>query len=72
MAGRTANASASRSGPRTNGTELPMPIVGFGPEAVLIVPSGRRTAAPQVVGPWTSTPFWRAMPPSRSFSIHGA
>ena len=28
-----------------------------------------RTAAPHAVGPWTSTPFASAIPPSRSFSI---
>ena len=31
-------------------------------------PSGSRTAAAQAVGPWTRTPFARAMPPSRTFS----
>ncbi len=71
IAGRTANASASRIGPRTNGTESPSRMRGFVPEAVLIVPSGSRTAAPQVCGPWTRTPFWRAMPPRRSFSMRG-
>ena len=38
-------------------------------EVVEIVPSATRTAAPHEVGPCTSTPFERAMPPSRSFSM---
>ncbi len=51
IAGSTANDSASRTGPRTNGTDSPSDRRGFGPDADLIVPSGSLTAAPHMVGP---------------------
>ena len=66
--GSSANASARRSGPRRNGVVTFGASRGFSPEATFSVPSGRRTAQPHAVGPCTSTPFWRAIPPRRSFS----
>jgi len=67
--GRTASASARRSGPRTNGVVTCGAKRRLVPEAERIEPSAARTAAPHDVGPWTRTPFERAMPPSRSFSM---
>src|SRR5438132_6512445 len=67
--GSTAKDSASRSGPRTSGTCTPGANLRFRPEADLIVPSGSRPAHPRAVGPWTSTPLARAMPPSRTCSM---
>ncbi len=62
-------ASARRSGPLMKGVRTFSAKRRLVPEAERIDPSGARTAAPQAVGPWTSTPFERAMPPSRSFSM---
>src|SRR5581483_69254 len=39
------------------------------PDATFSSPPSVRTAHAQAVGPWTSTPFGRANPPSRSFSF---
>ena len=41
---------------------------GLGPERDLDEPSLARTAAAQCVGPWTSSPLRRAIPPRRSLS----
>ncbi len=68
--GITAIASASLTTPRTPGTRsaaLP-PRSGLRPDATLTSPEPVRTAAAQWVGPCTSKPFRRAMPPRRSFS----
>ena len=61
--GSSAKASARRNGPRTNGAWTPGAKRGFAPEATFTVPSDARTAQPHAVGPCTSTPFARAMPP---------
>ena len=68
--GRTANASASRSGPRDERRrhvrrEPPLGAGGGADRAVRV----RAPPHPTTVGPCTRTPFERAMPPSRSFSI---
>ncbi len=67
--GSTSIDSASLIGPRRPGTLATRPGTSSGlrSEATSIEPSGRRTAAAQWVGPWTSRPLRRAMPPSRSF-----
>ena len=67
--GRSANASASRSGPRSTGVPTECANRGLRPDATCKMPSSSRTAAPQEVGQWTSTPFWRAIPPSRIVSV---
>ena len=67
--GSSANASASRSGPRSTGVVTEAPKRGLRPEATWSVPSASRTAQPQAVGPCTSTPFCSAIPPSRIVSI---
>src|SRR5581483_9931825 len=61
-------ASRSRAGPRRSGLVTSAPRTTFLPDATLSSPSGVRTATAQAVGPWTSTPFWSAIPPRRSFS----
>ena len=65
--GMKAKPSARRSGPRRTGIEEAGPgKVGLRPEATRIVPSGARAAAAHEVGPWTSRPFFSAIPPRRS------
>ena len=66
--GITASASARRASPRAPGTASNPRTRGLGPLAVRMPPSRARTAAAQCVGPWTSSPLRRAMPPRRSFS----
>ena len=68
--GRSANASARRIGPRRIGIfrRATGARCGLCPDATCSVPSSSRTAQPHAVGPWTSTPFWSAMPPSRTVS----
>src|SRR4051812_8275325 len=66
--GMTAIASPRRTTPRTPASFSTARTRGLRPEAVAIVPSCRRTAAAQCVGPWTSRPLRSAMPPRRSFS----
>ena len=69
--GRNANASTSRAGPRSSGLAI---VRARQPLALARRPSaGRpavRTAHAHDVGPWTSTPFASAMPPSRIFLVH--
>src|SRR6266487_2932265 len=43
---------------------------GLRPDATRRAPSWSRTAHPHDVGPWTRTPFWSAMPPSRTVSTN--
>ncbi len=71
--GSTSIDSASLIGPRRPGALATRPGTSSGlrSEATSIEPSGRRTAAAQWVGPWTSRPLRRAMPPSRSFFAFG-
>jgi len=47
-------------------------VVRFGSAATFTVPSSALIAHAQAVGPWTSTPFASAIPPSLSFSSIGA
>src|SRR5690242_1367321 len=67
--GRTAKASTRRAGPRSNGTLMRDPISRFLSAAIFSLPSSVRTAHAQAVGPCTSTPFPRAIPPRRSLSL---
>jgi hypothetical protein len=64
--GITANASPSRTTPRTPGTPSTPLTRGLRPEATRISPCLSRTAAAQWVGPCTSRPLRRAIPPRRS------
>ena len=66
--GRSAKASSSRIGPRSNGLVTPAPRTLFLPEATRSSPWPVRTATAHEVGPWTSTPFCSAMPPRRTLS----
>src|SRR3954463_14397270 len=67
--GITAMASPRRRTPRAPGTRRTGPRTrGLRPEATPIVPSLRRAATAQCVGPCTSSPLRRAIPPRRSFS----
>ena len=68
--GSNANASARTIGPRSTGMRLRAAGArcGFRPAAMCSTPSSPRTAQPHDVGPCTSTPFWRAIPPSRTVS----
>src|SRR6266516_1128112 len=43
---------------------------GLRPDATRRAPSWSRTAHPHDVGPWTRTPFWSAMPPSRTVATN--
>src|SRR5215211_4070351 len=65
----TAIASARRITPRAPGIAVTRPFVrGLRPDATPIDPSAARTAAAQWVGPCTSRPLRRAMPPRRRVS----
>src|SRR5205085_10475347 len=64
----TTIASPSRTPPRTPASFSTPGTRGLRPDAVAIVPSRRRTAAAQCVGPWTSRPLRSAMPPRRSLA----
>jgi len=66
--GITANASASRATPRTPGIGSTARSRGLRPDATSMPPSAPRTAAAQWVGPWTSRPLRRAIPPRRILS----
>src|SRR4051812_23245161 len=66
--GMTTIASPRRTTPRTPASFSTALARGLRPEAVAIVPSRRRTAAAQCVGPWTRRPLRSAMPPRRSLS----
>ena len=57
-----------RAGPRRSGLSILFATSHFGRAATFSVPSGRRTAHAQAVGPCTSTPLRSAIPPRRSFS----
>src|SRR5207237_3399408 len=66
--GSTAIASASRAGPRRNGMVTLEARNGLAADATSIRPSSLRIAHAHEVGPCTSTPFGRAIPPNRIFS----
>src|SRR3954447_4018312 len=66
--GMTAKDSPRRARPRRPGMLSKPWKRGLGPEATFTEPSLARTATDQWVGPCTSSPLRRAIPPSRSLS----
>jgi hypothetical protein len=68
IAGRTANASSRRAGPRSRGCFTSAARIFLYADSTRTSPSGNRTAHAHELGPWTSTPFASAIPPRRSFS----
>ena len=68
--GSSANASASRAGPRSSGfVTLEAARRRLRRATTFSSPSSVRMAHAQAVGPCTSTPFASAMPPSRTLSL---
>src|SRR5437899_4418104 len=68
ICGRRASASKRRAGPRRSGLLIRDAWMRFRAETTSICPSSSRIAHAQTCGPCTSTPFGRAMPPSRIVS----
>src|SRR5262249_35693571 len=66
--GRNANDSTSLAGPRSSGVRSEDPTTRLRSATTFRRPSEVRTAQAHEVGPCTSTPFTRAIPPRRIFS----